>query len=151
MSESAPEIVFRPLTNEDYAPTVALWSRCDGIGKPEPPELFARFLARNPGCSQAAWAGERLVGGVLVGFDAKRAYAYHLAVDADYRRCGIARTMLANALEVAKREGVEKATIFLLRDNAVGRSFWEGGGWIERDDLVIFQMPLDVEEPTCDQ
>lgn len=143
MPQPIPELSFRPLGNEDYAPTVALWSRCDGIGTPEPPDLFARFLARNPGCSQSAWAGERLVGAVLVGFDGKRAYCYHLAVDPEFRRFGVASTMLERALQVVRAEGVEKATIFLLRDNAVGRSFWEGKGWIERDNLIIFQMPLD--------
>lgn len=143
MPDPTPELSFRPLENDDYAQTVALWSRCDGIGTAEPPDLFARFLVRNPGCSQSAWAGERLVGAVLVGFDGKRAYCYHLAVDHAFRRYGIAKTMLSRALEAVQAEGVEKATIFLLRDNAVGRSFWEGMNWIERDDLIIFQMPLD--------
>ncbi|HEV7279008.1 MAG TPA: GNAT family N-acetyltransferase [Pirellulaceae bacterium] len=143
MLDSIPELSFRPLEAGSYAQTVALWSRCDGIGTPEPPDLFARFLARNSGCSQSAWAGERLVGAMLVGFDGKRAYCYHLAVDPEFRRFGVARTMLSRALEVVRQEGVEKATIFLLRDNAVGRSFWEGMGWIERDNLIIFQMPLD--------
>lgn len=143
MSDSTPELSFRPLENGDYSQTVELWSRCTGIGQAEPPELFSRFLLRNPGCSQSAWAGERLVGAVLVGFDGKRAYCYHLAVDPAFRRYGIAKTMLSRALKVVQQEGVEKATIFLLRDNAVGRAFWEGLNWIERDDLVIFQMPLD--------
>ena len=143
MPDPAAELDFRPLTYEDYAATVELWSRCDGIGQAEPPELFRRFLARNPRCSQSAWSGGRLIGAVLVGFDAKRAYAYHLAVDAEFRRCGVARTMLDRALDAVRREGVEKMTIFLLRDNGTGRSFWEGLGWIERDNLVIFQMPLE--------
>lgn len=144
MPDSPPELSFRPLENDHYAQTVALWSRCEGIGPAEPPELFARFLARNPGSSQSAWSGETLVGAVLIGIDGKRAYGYHLAVDPAFRRYGIAKTMLSRALDVAKSEGVEKATIFLLRDNEVGRSFWEGMGWIERDNLVIFQMPLDA-------
>ena len=146
MVPSASELVFRPLKNEDYAPTVALWARCEGIGPAEPPELFARFLARNPGSSQSAWSGDRLVGAVLVGIDGKRAYGYHLAVDPAFRRYGVAKTMLSRALDVARLEGVEKATIFLLRDNEVGRSFWEGMGWIERDNLIIFQMPLDTPD-----
>lgn len=146
MSDPPAELSFRPLDNDHYAQTVALWSRCDGIGAAEPPDLFARFLARNPGCSQSAWSGERLVGAMLVGFDGKRAYCYHLAVDSAFRRYGVAKTMLHRALEVVQKEGVEKATIFLLRDNAVGRSFWEGMNWIERDDLVIFQMPLDTPD-----
>lgn len=146
MSDSTPELSFRPLEKDDYAQTVALWSRCEGIGPAEPPELFARFLARNPGSSQSAWAGDRLVGAVLIGIDGKRAYGYHLAVDPTFRRYGIAKTMLSRALVIARSEGVEKATIFLLRDNEVGRSFWEGMGWIERDNLVIFQMPLDQSE-----
>lgn len=139
---SIPTIEYRPLRIEDYPATVALWERCDGIGSPESPELFARFLARNPDTSQSAWSDGRLVGAVLVGFDGKRAYLYHLAVDGDFRRRGVAGTMLERALSAVEAQGVEKATIFLLTDNELGRSFWEGRGWIERNDLIIFQKPL---------
>lgn len=133
------DVVYRSLTEADLASALALWAAADGVevAEGDEPAQLVAYLARNPGLSQGAWRGERLVGAVLAGHDGRRGYLYHLAVANEARGKGIGRALVERALAGIAAAGVVRALILVARDNPTGRAFWLGRGW----------EPLDGAEP----
>lgn len=142
---AAPDVRVRAMSISDYAPVVALWQRCEGVGLSESDteEGTARFLARNAGMSAVAETRDGdVVGAVLCGWDGRRGYLHHLAVDPTLRRRGIAAQLLTRcAAELADR-GVPKCNLFLFADNAAGADFWRHNGWSLRDELRVMQKAV---------
>jgi N-acetylglutamate synthase len=137
-------MTIRPFEPDDILAVRALWSRCEGLGDGpgDNPMALARFLARNPGLSQVAESDGGIVGAMLCGHDGRRGVIYRLATDPAHRRRGIARALVEAALQGLKAEGVERAMLFVLKDNADARAFWEsvGGKW--REKLLLYSIDL---------
>lgn len=144
------EIHVTPLTADDVAEALALWTAAEGVGLrgADEPEALARYLARNPGLSLAARDGGRLVGAVLCGHDGRRGYLHHLAVAAGHRRRGIGRALVEGCLDGLRREGIAKCHLFVYRHNAAGQAFWRSLGWHARDDLRLMSHDL-TDDPNA--
>lgn len=141
---AGPEL--RPMRAGDFAQLMALWQAADGVQlrDSDTPQALARFLARNPGCSWVAEAGEDLVGAVMAGHDGWRGALYHLAVRKDFRGRGLGGTLVRMALEALRAEGVPKVHCLVKRDNAEVGTFWEGCGFALRDDVLLFGRESDA-------
>jgi ribosomal protein S18 acetylase RimI-like enzyme len=138
----APEI--RPLAVADLPAARALWTAAEGVEMAEgdSPEELAAYLARNPGLSQAAWRGDRLVGAILAGHDGRRGLLYHLAVRPEERGRGTGRTLMARALAGLKQHGIRRVLLLVARDNPGGREFWLKRGWEPVDLADTFGFDL---------
>ena len=108
-------------------------------------EGIGRFLDRNPNTCFVARSGDRIVGVILCGHDGRRGYIYHAAVCPDYRRQGIGRRLVENALAALKREGINKAALIAFKTNAAGNAFWQSIGFESREDLVYRNISLNDE------
>jgi ribosomal protein S18 acetylase RimI-like enzyme len=130
----------------DYDEILALWQACEGVGltPAETREAIESFLVRNPGLSLVARRDGRIVGAVLCGHDGRRGYLYHLAVARDYRKQGLARSIVAACLSRLGSVGIRRATIFVYGRNEPGRHFWRRVGWHDRTDLVVVQRETPV-------
>src|SRR5207237_10018673 len=88
---------IRLLREADMPAALSLWRATPGIGMSRTsdhvPELAA-FLLRNPTTSFALCAGEELIGTVLAGFDGRRGFIYHLAIQQEWQRGGLGRQLL---------------------------------------------------------
>ena len=86
---------FREMNINDYDRILTLWQRTPGLGlsNADSREGIRSFLERNPGLCFVCQEGERLIGTILCGHDARRGYIYHLAVDEAYRKRGIGRQL----------------------------------------------------------
>lgn len=137
----------REMVASDYAGAMRLWEEAEGVGlsSADTPEAIARYLARNPGMSFVAISdGGELVGAVLCGHDGRRGYLHHLAVQAEFRRMGLARALVDGCLERLRQAGIDKCHIFVYHTNEIGIAFWKAMGWDERKTLVI--MSKDIEK-----
>lgn len=135
------------MTGADLPAALALWRATEGmgLGDSDRPERLAAFLARNPGLSAVATAGDgALLGAVLCGDDGRRGYLHHLAVARERRKQGIARALLAHCFAGLAAREIEKCNIFLLADNAAGERFWRRAGWVVRDNLKVLQRNVAV-------
>jgi len=129
---------------DDYEAAVALWKNVEGIEIAEGDERndIAFFLERNPGLSRVAFDGERMIAAVLCGHDGHRGYIYHLAVDLNVRRTGLAARLVDECLAGLRQAGLKRALILVAGDNPGGRSFWERRGWEVVEDAAAMGIDL---------
>ena len=130
---------IRSMTIEDYPAAYALWEKAEGVGlsTADQPQAIASYLARNPGISQAAFDGEKLVGIMLCGHDGRRGYIHHLVVADSHRRQGLGRRLVEEGLAALARAGIQKCHIFVFTQNQNAIDFWDEIGWERRQDLML--------------
>ena len=139
------DIEYRTMEPADYDSVYALWKSCDGIGLndvDDSREGIERYLLQNPKTCFVAMQNNRIVGVVLAGHDGRRGFIYHLAVHQDFRRMGIARTLVEKATETLGDCGITKVALVAFKRNVVGNAFWESMGFTSREDLVYRNLPL---------
>lgn len=138
------EVMIHEMAPAHYDRVMALWQATEGIGLSDADERerIAAYLARNPGLSFVALADGAVVGAVLCGHDGRRGYLHHLAVAPAFRGRGIGRELVGACLAGLKGAGIQKCHLFVYRDNAEGRAFWERIGWHWRRELGIVSRNL---------
>ena len=132
-------IIYRTMTPEDYQAVFDLWKSTPGIGLSDADsrEGIEKFLLANPGRCFIALSGDKLVGAVMCGCDGRRGYLHHLAVHTDQRGQGIGRQLVEECMSSLRAIGIDKAHIFVIKENESGKVFWRNAGWQERDDLTV--------------
>ncbi|MDE6028965.1 MAG: GNAT family N-acetyltransferase [Clostridiales bacterium] len=136
---------IRKMTIADYDEIYSLWLSCAGMGLnnlDDTKDGIARFLERNPETCFVALVDERIVGAIMVGTDGRRGYIYHTAVHPDYRKHGIAKTLVDTALSAVKNLGINKVALVVFGRNKDGNDFWEKMGFTTREDIVYRNKTL---------
>jgi N-acetylglutamate synthase len=128
-----------PFSPSDYDEVMALWQATEGLTLREADsrDAVTRYLARNPRLSFVARDGGRVVGAILGGTDGRRGYLQHLAVAPTHRRQGLGRSLAGRVLEGLGTLGIAKCHLFVRREHAEAREFWEHCGWTVRDDVTL--------------
>ena len=120
-----------------------------GLNESDSREAVGSFLRRNPGLSQVAVSGGRVIATVLCGHDGRRGYLHHLAVARRWRRKGLGRALVAACLERLHDAGIPKCNLFLYASNRPGRAFWRRLGWNVRSDLRLVQRGTAAVPSSC--
>lgn len=146
--EITEDVIFmqiEKMTLDDYDDMLELWNNTPGMGmsRADEREEIERFLKRNPDYCFVCTELGRVIGTILCGYDGRRAYLYHLAVDQAYRHRGIGKKLVHKTLEALKADGIEKCHLFVFRNNALGQAFWQGTDWIKREDIWVFSKDID--------
>ena len=133
---------YRCMQISDYDAVMKLWQDCEGLSLRDADSLngIERYLARNSGLSFVALDGTRIVGSIMAGHDGKRGYIQHLAVSEESRGLGVASELVGRCLAALKSQGIEKSHVHVLKDNAAGRRYWSGRGWMERSEVVMYSF-----------
>lgn len=130
---------IRSMSIEDYDKVHELWTNTKGMGMrgiDDSYEGIKKFLERNPTTNYIAQMENKIVGVILCGHDGRRGYIYHTAVNPDYRRNKIAKTLVNTVLEALKKEKINKVALVVFSSNDVGNKFWQSIGFKKRDDLI---------------
>lgn len=136
---------IRKMVIFDYDKVYELWMSCVGMGLnnlDDSREGIEKFINRNPETCLVAEEGDKIIGVVLIGNDGRRGYIYHTAVHPDYRKKGIARQLVNEALTELKALGINKVALVVFNRNEAGNEFWESQGFTVRDDLVYRNKAL---------
>lgn len=144
--------MIRTMTIEDYDKVYELWMKIKGFGIrsiDDSREGVARFLKRNPTTSVVAEEDGKIVGSILCGHDGRRGCLYHVCVDEAYRRKGIGKAMVVQAMEALQREEINKVSLIAFTQNDIGNAFWNTIGWTERPDLNYYDFVLNEENITA--
>lgn len=136
---------IRIMSIADYDEIYALWLSCKGMGLNNLDDSrggIGRFLNRNPDTCFVTEDGGKIVGAILAGNDGRRGYIYHTAVDPEFRRQGIAASLVDSALAALRELGISKTALVVFERNAEGNAFWESMGFTERGDLTYRNKAL---------
>lgn len=93
-----------PFNIEKYDEIYSLWMNCKNMGfnnVDDSYEGIRKLVLKNPQTCFVAENDGKVVGTVLAGNDGRRGYVYHLCVAVEYRKQGIARTIIVK-LEKSK-------------------------------------------------
>ncbi|MBW4085285.1 GNAT family N-acetyltransferase [Paenibacillus sp. S150] len=132
---------YRSMLADDYEYVYHLWENTEGMNLSEADsrEEILRYLERNPGMSQVCVNEDgTLAGTAMCGHDGRRGYMYHVAVSGASRGKGVGRELVSLCLNRLLQEGIAKCHLMVIEGNSLGRSFWGGLGWQERDGIVLF-------------
>ena len=137
---------IRLMTIDDYEKVYELWKSCAGMGLnnlDDSKEGIEKFLERNPDTCFVADVDNNIVGVIIVGNDGRRGYIYHTAVNPQYRKQGIAKSLVDTAMTALQKTGINKAALVVFDRNEIGNDFWEKMGFTIRDDLIYRNKALN--------
>ena len=130
---------IRIMTIEDYDKVYDLWLNTPGMGlntTDDSREGIDKYLKRNPNTCFVAEADDKIIGVIMAGHDGRRGYIHHTAVLPDFRRGGIAKTLVDAAMQALEKEGIHKVALVAFKTNQTGNGFWEHIGFTVREDLI---------------
>ena len=121
---------LREFVAADYEAVERLWRRAGLWMRPsDAAEHVALKLTRDPDLFLVACAGERLVGVAMGGWDGRRAYVYHLAVDPQWRRRGVGDRLMDELEERFRAKGALKAKLQIMTGNDASIGFFAARGY----------------------
>lgn len=144
--------MIRTMTIEDYQGVHDLWMSIKGFAirsVDDSREGVEMFLKRNPTTSVVAVEDGKIVGSILCGHDGRRGCLYHVCVAEQYRRRGIGKAMVIQAMNALKEEHVNKVSLIAFTRNDIGNAFWNCIGWTKREDLNYYDFTLNEANITA--
>ena len=144
-------VTIRVMKPEDYEGIYRLWCSIKGLGIrsiDDSETNIVNFIRRNPTTSFVAECEGNIVATLMCGHDGRRASFYHVCVDVEFRKKGIATQMAEKALEALKKEGINKVNLMAFKDNSTGNKFWKDLGWYIRDDVNLYEYNLNENNIT---
>jgi N-acetylglutamate synthase len=135
---------IRAMAPPDYASVVALWKSLQGMGlsSADEPQNITMFLEKNPTTCLVAERAGQIVGTALGGWDGRRGYVYHLAVDEGLQEMGIGTALMDEVERRFAELGARRIHLMIYRDNTAW-AFYEKRGWFFRDEELLL-MSKDI-------
>jgi len=123
-------VTLRAYESGDYGQVFSLWERSGLCMRPSDGEAEIELkLSHDPDLFLVACDGERIVGVVTGGWDGRRAYVYHLAVDPVWRRRRVADRLMDELEERFRAKGALKAKLQILVGNDESIAFFRARGY----------------------
>jgi ribosomal protein S18 acetylase RimI-like enzyme len=127
-------LIVRLYEEADHDAVLRLW---EGAGIERPwldlgAEIDA-MIRHDPSLFFVAVDGNDVVGAVMGGYDGRRGWMYHLAVEASIRRGGIGRQLVLALEEAMRNRGVAKINLQVRSGNEEVISFYERVGYVDEE------------------
>lgn len=130
---------------ENYDDVIRLWRKVDlTITSSDSKEEIERMLQLNPDLFLIGKIDEKIIGVVMGGFDGRRGYVHHLAIDPKYQKKGFGKMLVEELLKKFREKKVHKIHLFIEKRNDV-ITFYQKLGWEMRNDLVMMSIVPDQE------
>jgi len=131
---------------EFYEDIVSLWKKAGiSVGSSDTLEETIRVLQRNPDLFLIGKINNKIICVVIGGFDGRRGYVHHLAVDPDYQKKGYGKKIMDELIEKFREMGVHKIHLFIEKYNKDVVDFYQNLGWEIRDDLIMMSFVPDKD------
>ena len=140
-------IEYRSMTMQDYPTVKIMWMETKDISFSESDSEFhiKKYLEQNPNCSFVAVDGNKIVGTVIAGDDARRGFINHLYVLPEYRNRGVGNNLLSLAEQALAHRYPTKAYVFVKADNFKGIEFWKKNCFYLCEDFITMRKSLSPE------
>ncbi|WJH37281.1 GNAT family N-acetyltransferase [Paenibacillus sp. CC-CFT747] len=131
---------IREMTVNDHEQMIELWNGIEGLAlsNADSKENIEFYLQRNGGLSYVCEQDNKIIGTILCGHDGRRGFIYHVAVNPNCRKQGIAKKLVQKSLDQLNEAGIDKCHIFVIEDNSVGNDFWSSTGWEKRSGFFVY-------------
>ncbi len=135
---------IRVMKPSDYFEAMSLWSGAAGVGisPDDSEENIKLYLERNPNTSYVAVENNKIIGAIMAGHDGYRGFIHHTAVLEQYRKCGIGKLLVDNALNAIRNDGINKVVLVVFKNNSGGNAFWQKMGFTTREDLIYRNLRI---------
>ncbi|HBK78038.1 MAG TPA: GNAT family acetyltransferase [Gammaproteobacteria bacterium] len=129
---------LRAYQNDDWQALIDLWQRVFPDDPPhnDPSQVISAKRAVDD-LIFVALEEDSIVGAVMAGYDGHRGWLYAVAVDHPHRRHGIARRLVAHALDALRQLGCIKVNLQIRSDNAQVVAFYESLGFCVEDRISM--------------
>ena len=127
-----------------YEEVIDLWKRAGiDVGSSDTISEVNIMINRNPDLCIIGKLDEKIIAVVMGGFDGRRGYIHHLAVDPNYQKRGYGRIIMNNLIEKLRQKGVHKIHLFIEKYNKEAVKFYHELGWEIREDLIMMSYVPD--------
>ena len=129
---------LRAYQNDDWQALIDLWQRVFPDDPPhnDPSQVISAKRAVD-NLIFVALEEDSIVGAAMAGYDGHRGWLYAVAVDHPHRRHGIARRLVAHALDALRQLGCIKVNLQIRSDNAQVVAFYESLGFCVEDRISM--------------
>jgi N-acetylglutamate synthase len=132
------------LSIKDYDRILEIWKKTElSVGSSDTKKQVKRMIERNPKLCFVGKVDNKIVGVVMGGFDGRRGYVHHLAIDPNYQNKGFGKLMMEKLMERFKKLKVHKVHLFVEKRNEKVINFYNNLGWNLRDDLIMMSYVPD--------
>jgi ribosomal protein S18 acetylase RimI-like enzyme len=129
---------FEKFSIKDYDRVLEIWKETElSVVSSDSKKQVERMIKRNPRLCFVGRVNNKIIGVVMGGFDGRRGYVHHLAVDPDYQNRGFGRLIMKELMERFSTLKVHKVHLFVEKRNEKVINFYENLGWNLRDDLIM--------------
>ena len=132
---------IRKLTINNYEEIIKLWTKASLPYKQkgrDRKEAIAAEMKANPEFFLGAFKDNHLVGMVIISCDMRKGWLNRLAVDPDYRHCGIAKALIAESEKILRKRGVRIFCALIEDYNAASKKLFNECGYVEHRDIIYF-------------
>ena len=133
---------IREFRLSDYEEVIALWDKAGLLAsRSDERNEIEKKLARDPDLFLVGIDAEAIVAAVMGGYDGRRGWVYHLAVDPIFHATGLGTLLLAELESRLYAKGCIKINLLVERGNAGVRDFYARRGYAV-DELIFMEKWL---------
>jgi len=135
---------IEPFTMRYYYDIIDLWKRSGiEVSSSDTRDEITKMLKRNSDLFLIGKEDGKVVAVVMGGFDGRRGYVHHLAIDPDYQKKKYGKMMMDELIEKFRKKKVHKVHLFIEKHNKEVIDFYRKLGWEVRDDLIMMSFVPD--------
>ena len=133
---------IREFRLSDYEEVIALWDKAGLLAsRSDERNEIEKKLARDPDLFLVGIDAEAIVAAVMGGYDGRRGWVYHLAVDPIFHATGLGTLLLAELESRLYAKGCIKINLLVERGNASVWDFYTKRGYAV-DELIFMEKWL---------
>ncbi len=137
-------MIIEKFSMKFYKEIIELWRKTGiSVGSTDTKEELKRMVERNPHLFLIGKRDEKVIGVVMGGFDGRRGYVHHLAVDPNYQKKGYGKMIMDELMKRFRKMRVHKVHLFIEKYNKEVVKFYQNLGWDIRDDLIMMSYVPD--------
>lgn len=126
---------------DHYQDVITLWKKAGiSVGSSDSEQEIEKVLQRNPSLFLVGKKESRIISVVIGGYDGRRGYVHHLAVDPEFQRMGYGEKLMEELMNRFREMKVHKIHLFIEKDNKNVVNFYQHHGWEVRNDLIMMSF-----------